>query len=131
VDVVRAAAGDEAPIAALNAAAHRQRGASEDLGTALRDPDVGVRRAAAYVAALWADGAEDVATLTPLLTDADPGVQAMVAGSLAGLGDGAARATLESLRSSTALMPWSEPPMTVGDFAGSAIAAIDAVGRRQ
>jgi hypothetical protein len=129
-DVVRAAATSDAPLHTLNGAAQR-RGEAADLGSALIDPSPAVRRAAAYVAALWADDAADIATLTPLLTDADAAVRAMVAGSLAGLGHVEARHTLESLRASGAAMPWSDPPVTVGAFASSALTAIDAAGIRR
>jgi HEAT repeat protein len=127
---VRAAAASDAPLHALNRAA-RRRGRPAGMGSALTDPSPAVRRAAVYVAALWADDPTSIAPLTPLLTDADAAVRAMVAGSLAGLGHVEARRTLESLRASGEAMPWSDPPMTVGAFATSALAAIDAAAIRR
>jgi HEAT repeat protein len=128
-DLVRAAAGSDNPVQTLNAAA-RRRGEVADLSQALTDPSPPVRRTAAYVAALWADDARDVSTLTPLLADPDVAVRAIVAGSLAGLGHAGARAALASLRGSSEAMPWSDPPVTVGRFATSALMAIDAAGGR-
>jgi len=129
-EIVRAAAGSDGPLETLNAAARHRREAAE-LNAALADPDPVVRRAAAYVAALWADDAGDVAALTPRLADTDAAVRAMVAGSLAGLGAAGARGTLASLRASVEPMPWSDPPMTVGAFASAALAAIDAPPSRR
>jgi hypothetical protein len=129
-EAVRAAAHSAVPIERLTTTA-RRRGRIPDLASALADPDPAVRRAATYVAALWADDPTDAAILRPLLTDADAAVRAIVAGSLAGLGDAGARTTLASLGDSTDEMPWSDPPMTVGAFARSAITAIDAAGARR
>jgi HEAT repeat protein len=128
---VRAAARRDGAVATLNAVAHARRGSAAELAEVLRDPDPAVRRAAAYVAALWADDASDVAALTPLLSDGDAAVRAIVAGSLAGLGDVAAKAALTSLRDSADVMPWSDPVLTVGTFARSASAAVDGAERRR
>jgi hypothetical protein len=54
----------------------------------------------------------------------------VVAGSLAGLGHAEARRALEGLRTSTAAMPFSDPPMTVGRFASDSLSAIDLAGAR-
>ncbi len=118
-------------IGALNAAAHEHRGDPSSLVALARDPDVRVRFGAAYVAALWADDGRDAEALAPLLQDEDEATRAVVAGSLAGLGHAGARTTLEGLRESTAPMPFSDPPLTVGRFAAGALAAIDAAGIRR
>jgi HEAT repeat protein len=122
--LVRTAAAREAPAAALNELARRHRPDVGALTAVISDRDPSVRRAGAYVAALWADDQQDVQALAPLLTDEDVAIRAMVAGSLAGLGDRRARTTLESLAGSRTPMPWSDPVMTVEQFAADAIRAL-------
>jgi HEAT repeat protein len=129
-DLVRTAATRAAPVEALNDAARRHRADAGALTAVISDRDPSVRRAGAYVAALWADDQQDVATLSPLLGDDDVAIRAMVAGSLAGLGDRGARTTLESLVGSTVPMPWSDPVITVGQFAAGAIRALDSGAAR-
>lgn len=109
---------------AINDAAHRHRGESASLAPLLADPEPRVRWAAAYVAALWADDDADVAALAPHLDDPDAATRAVIAGSLAGLGHGGAHRTLTALTASTAPMPFSDPPITVGRFAADAIVAL-------
>jgi len=113
---------------AINDAAHRHRGESASLVVLLADDDLQVRWAAAYVAALWADDAADVAALEPYLDAGDESTRAVIAGSLAGLGHAGARRTLASLTSSPATMPFSDPPLTVGRFSSDALAAIERGG---
>lgn len=102
-------------IHALNAAAHRH-GDVSSLAPLLDAEEPDVRFGAVYVASLWADDAGDIAVLAPLLDDPDEGIRAMVAGSLTGLEHDGAREVLGSLRASSALMPFSDPPITVGRF---------------
>ena len=130
VTVVSAIRSAGAPdrIHAINQAAFRHRGSSASLVPLLAEQDPQIRWGAAYVAALWADDAADVEALAPHLADADEGVRAMIAGSLAGLGHAGARAALSSLSGSPAMMPFSDPPLTVGRFATDALAAIDGAG---
>jgi HEAT repeat protein len=127
VQAIRAAPSTER-IHAINAAAHRHRAEPASLAAFLADPDLDVRWAAAYVACLWADDASDVASLAPLLSDDSEAVRAIVAGSLAGLGHAAARDVLAALRASSTAMPFSDPPVTVGQFSSGALAAIDRAG---
>ena len=103
-------------IHALNAAAHRDRGDVSSLAPLLDAKDPDVRFGAVYVASLWADDAGDIAVLAPLLNDPNEGIRAMVAGSLAGLEHDGARQVLGSLLASSAPMPFSDPPITVGRF---------------
>lgn len=112
----------------LNQAVFRHRGDSASLVPLLVDGYPRVRWGAAYVAALWADDDADVAALAPYMTDGDEAVRAMIAGSLAGLGHAGARASLATLTVSTAVMPFSDPPITVGRFANDALTAIDQAG---
>jgi HEAT repeat protein len=127
VTAIRSARSPER-IHAINDAAHRHRGEAASLARLLADEDPQVRLAAAYVAALWTDDAGDVETLAPLLNDRDEAIRAMVAGSLAGLGHGGAREALAALSGSSAGMPFSDPPLTVGRFSSDALAAIDRGG---
>jgi hypothetical protein len=113
---------------AINDAAYRHRGEAASLTALLGDDDPRVRWAAAYVAALWADDQADVDALAPYLTDGDEAVRAVVAGSLAGLGHDGARQALTALKASSAPMPFSDPPVTVGGFAIDALASIDRAG---
>ena len=103
-------------IHALNAAAHRHRGDVSSLAPLLDAEEPDVRFGAVYVASLWADDAGDIAVLAPLLDDPNESIRAMVAGSLTGLEHDGARDVLGSLRASSALMPFSDPPITVGRF---------------
>ncbi len=130
IAVVSAIRSADAPerIHAINDAAIRHRGSSASLVALLAEQDPRIRWGAAYVAALWADDAADVAALAPHLADADETVRVMIAGSLAGLGHADARAALTSLSTSPAPMPFSDPPITVGRFATDALAAIDEAG---
>jgi hypothetical protein len=130
VRAIRSAPSSER-IHVINDAAHRHRGEPASLAAFLADPDLDVRWAAAYLAALWADDASDVASLAPLLGDDSEAIRAIVAGSLAGLGHAAASDVLASLRASSTAMPFSDPPSTVGDFASGALAAIDRAGGRR
>lgn len=111
-------------IRALNDAAHRHRGESASLAVHLAHPDSRVRWAAAYIGALWADDEADIAALAPHLDDSDPAIRAVIAGSLAGLGHRGSRQVLGALVDSTATMPFSDPPLTVGRFASAALADI-------
>ena len=113
---------------AVNEAAHRQRGESASLVALLADDDPQVRWTAAYVAALWADDAADVAALEPYLDAGDEAVRAMIAGSLAGLGHAGARQALGRLTGSATVMPFSDPPLTVGRFTSDTLAAIGRSG---
>ena len=115
-------------IHAINDAAHRHRGPSASLTALLVDADPQVRWGAAYVAALWADDAADVEALAPYLNQGDDATRAMIAGSLAGLGHDGARQTLTGLKASREVMPFSDPPLTVGRFATGALAEIDRAG---
>lgn len=127
ITAVRATSGPNR-IHALNEAAHRHRGESASLAGLLADPDPQVRWGAAYIAALWADDAADVAALAPLLNDPDAATRAVLAGSLAGLGHSGAREALGALSGSTAPMPFSDPPLTVGRYASDALAATLSAG---
>jgi hypothetical protein len=113
---------------AVNEAVRRQRGESASLVALLADDDPQVRWTAAYVAALWADDAEDVAALEPYLEVGDEVVRAMIAGSLAGLGHAGARQALGRLTASATVMPFSDPPLTVGQFTSDALARVDRAG---
>ena len=115
-------------IHAINEAAHRQRGESASLTPFLAESDPQIRWAAAYVASLWADDAADVEALAAYLSEGDEATRAMIAGSLAGLGHGGARQTLTTLKASSAVMPFSDPPVTVGRFATDALEATDRAG---
>ena len=115
-------------IHAINDAAHRHRGPSSSLAPLLAEQDPRVRWAAAYVAALWADETADVEALAPHLDDPDEATRAVIAGSLAGLGHDGARQALSALSTSAAAMPYADPPLTVGQFATDALAAIDRAG---
>jgi hypothetical protein len=114
-------ASDATTLRRVNEIAVRHRGSPAELQALFTDPSAEVKWAAIYVASLWARQAADIAPLVPLLQDPDERVRAMVAWSLAGLGHAESRAVLESLRVSRAVMPHSDPPLTVGAFAGSAL----------
>lgn len=115
---------------AINEAAYRHRDDPASLVDLFTDDDPQVRWGAAYVAALWADDAADVDALAPLLNDRDESIRAVVAGSLAGLGYPGARDVLAALAGSTAPLPFSDPPLTVGRFASDALGALDAASGR-
>jgi HEAT repeat protein len=122
--------GSPTRLRALNQAA-LAGGDVQTLAPLLADADERVRWGAAYVGALWADDAREAAALAPLLDAEQPGIRAMVAGSLAGLGQPRARETLAALVASVAPMPFSDPPITVGTFARDALAALDAARAKQ
>jgi hypothetical protein len=99
----------------LNEAA-RRHGSTADLEGHFQDRDAATRFAAIYLAALWAHHDKDIRAMTPLLSDPDEAIRAMVAGSLSGLGDADAARVFAALSTSSAVMPYSEPPLRVGDF---------------
>ena len=114
---------------ALSEAAHRG-GAVADVAASFGHQNPRQRFAAVYLAALWADERADADVLRPLLNDTDERIRAIVAGSLAGLGDAEAVAAVDALSSSTAVMPFSDPPLMVKEFVRASRERRSALQRR-
>lgn len=128
VDAVMSAASPGA-IHRLNEAAHTRGGSSASVLALAAGSTPHVRRASVYVAALWAEDSDDQRALEAFLADEDEAIRAMAAGALAALGHARGRATLETLRGSPTVMPWSDPPLTAGTFASTTLDALARAGR--
>jgi HEAT repeat protein len=94
-----------------------------DLLPLLENEDPNRQFAALYVALLLTDTDEEIALVAPLLAHAEMAIRTMVAGALAGLGVVEALPVLIEAMSSSADLPFSDPPRSLTAFAQSALEA--------
>jgi hypothetical protein len=108
---------DEEAVASLNNIVYDGGDYVPSLEPLLDSEDPNVRWAALYVIANLTDTEDEIGVLTPILEDDEVIFSVMAAGSLAGLGVVDAIPALIRGLSSTAELPYSDPPQPLSSFA--------------